>query len=129
MVHAARLPGAWCCDAIAALGWGSLQLECRPTADCLTMQRQQYRRLDFGVGCGRQTGHRSAAFSSIALPSQADAERLGQHETPSLFTDFCPATQHHEEPMYITDSDDIDSEAKHDYDIGADLGGASLAHI
>ena len=28
--------------------------------------------------------------------------------------------------MYISDSDDTNNEAKHDYDIGADLGGIDL---
>ena len=63
------------------------------------------------------------------LPSKAEAETLGQHETPSLFTDFCPANEHHEELQNISDFDNTDSEAKYDYDIGADLGGASPTHV
>ena len=54
---------------------------------------------------------------------------MRQQETPSSFTNFCHATQHPEEPTYITNSDDTDSEAKHDYDIEADLDGASPTHV
>ena len=76
-----------------------------------------------------QTGPQSAIVSGRALPSEADAQTLEQHETPSLFMDFYPPNEHHEEPTYITNFDDTNSETKYDYDIGADLETTSPAHI
>ena len=82
-----------------------------------------------GAGPGCQIGHRSAALSDRALHDQGDGKRLGQQGMPLSFTNFCPAIQHPEESTYIIDSDDTDSEAKQDYDIAANLGGASPAHV
>ena len=44
-------------------------------------------------------------------------------------TNFCPVPQQSGEPTFINDSNDTNSESNHDYDIEANLGGASPAHV
>ena len=69
------------------------------------------------------------AVAGKGLLHSCDADRFSQQRAPSSQTNFCPTPQHPKEPTFISDSDDTDSEGNQDYDIGADLGGASPAHV
>ena len=82
-----------------------------------------------GAGGLGQIAHCSAPLSGRGLLDEWDTERFGQQRMPLSFTNFFLVPQHPEELMYISDFDDTDSEAKWYYDIGADLGGASPAHV